>query len=106
MANVLGGRQNSGLRRRSLFRPFLQFQPGHLLTQLDPKSCSSRIRVYLEPGFKRYEYGVKPGQTFLDKIAAEKPDIVPMMIVCRFVMGDEARKDGSATHAERARGGI
>lgn len=60
----------------------------------------SDIRVYLEPGFNKYEYGVKPGQTFLDKIAAEKPDIVPMMVVCRFIMGDEAPKDGSATHAE------
>lgn len=60
----------------------------------------SDIRVYLEPGFNKYEYGVKPGQTFLDKIAAEKPDIVPMMIVCRFIMGEEAPKDGSATHAE------
>ncbi|MFN0076634.1 MAG: SGNH/GDSL hydrolase family protein [Prosthecobacter sp.] len=60
----------------------------------------SDIRVYLEPGFNKYEYGVKPGQTFLDKIAAEKPDIVPMMVVCRFIMGDEAPNDGSATHAE------
>lgn len=60
----------------------------------------SDIRVYLEPGFKKYEYGVKPGQTFLDKLSAEKPEIVPMMVVCRFIMGDEAPKDGSATHAE------
>jgi hypothetical protein len=60
----------------------------------------SDIRVYLEPGFNKYEYGVKPGQTFLDKLAAEKPDIVPMMVVCRFIMGDEAPKDGSPNHAE------
>lgn len=60
----------------------------------------SDIRVYLEPGFNRYEYGVKPGQTFLEKIATERPDIVPMMIVCRFIMGDDAPKDGSPTHAE------
>jgi hypothetical protein len=60
----------------------------------------SDIRVYLEPGFNKYEYGVKPGQTFLDKVAAVKPDIVPMMVVCRFIMGDDAPTDGSATHAE------
>jgi hypothetical protein len=60
----------------------------------------SDIRVYLEPGFNKYEYGVKPGQTFLDKLAADKPEIVPMMIVCRFIMGDEAPKVGSPTHAE------
>jgi hypothetical protein len=59
----------------------------------------SDIRVYLEPGFSRYEYGVKPGQTFLDKIAAEKPDIVAMMVVCRFIMGDDAPKQGQPDHA-------
>jgi hypothetical protein len=59
----------------------------------------SDIRVYLEPDFNRYEYGVKPGQTFLDKIAAEKPDIVAMMVVCRFIMGDDAPKEGHPNHA-------
>jgi len=60
----------------------------------------SDIRVYLEPGFNRYEYGVRPGQTFLQKIAEEKPDIVAMMVVCRFIMGDDAPKDGSPDHAQ------
>jgi len=60
----------------------------------------SDIRVYLEPGFNRYEYGVKPGQTFLEKIASEKPDIVVMMVVCRFIMGDDAPKEGNPDHAE------
>jgi len=59
----------------------------------------SDIRVYLEPGFNRYEYGVKPGQTFLQKIAEEKPRIVALMVVCRFIMGDDAPKDGSPDHA-------
>jgi hypothetical protein len=59
----------------------------------------SDIRVYLEPGFARYEYGVKPGQTFLEKIAAEKPDIVAMMVVCRFIMGDDAPAEGNPDHA-------
>jgi hypothetical protein len=59
----------------------------------------SDIRVYLEPGFNRYEYGVKPGQTFLEKIAAEKPDIVAMMVVCRFIMGDDAPTEGNPDHA-------
>jgi hypothetical protein len=60
----------------------------------------SDISVYLEPGFNRYEYGVRPGQTFLQKIAEEKPDIVAMMVVCRFIMGDDAPKDGSPDHAQ------
>lgn len=59
----------------------------------------SDIRVYLDPEFNRYEYGVEPGQTFLDKIASEKPDIVAMMVVCRFIMGDDAPKEGSPDHA-------
>ena len=65
----------------------------------------SDIRVYLEPGFNKYEYGVKSGQTFLDKIASERPDIVPMMIVCRFIMVDEessrlAPRDEQKTYAD------
>lgn len=59
----------------------------------------SDIRVYLEPGFNLYEYGVKPGQTFLQKIAEEKPGIVAMMVVCRFIMGDDAPKEGQPDHA-------
>lgn len=59
----------------------------------------SDIRVYLEPGFSRYEYGVKPGQTFLEKIATEKPEIVAMMVVCRFIMGDDAPTEGNPDHA-------
>lgn len=45
------------------------------------------------------EYGVKPGQTFLEKIAMEKPEIVAMMVVCRFIMGDDAPKEGNPDHA-------
>lgn len=48
----------------------------------------SDIRVYSEPGFNRYEYGVKPGQTFLEKVAGEKFDVVTLMITARFIMGD------------------
>jgi len=59
----------------------------------------SDIRVYLEPGFNLYEYGVKPGQTFLEKIAAEKPDIVALMVVCRFIMDDDAPTEGKPDHA-------
>jgi hypothetical protein len=60
----------------------------------------SDIRVYSEPGFNRYEYGVKPGQTFLQKIADEKPDIVAMMVVCRFIMGDDDPTGTGNAHAE------
>jgi hypothetical protein len=75
---------------------------GRIGQQVIPEAVGrsgSDIRVYLEPGFKRYEYGVKPGQTFLDKIAAEKPNIVAMMVVCRFIMGDDAPKEGHPDHA-------
>lgn len=75
---------------------------GRIGQQVIPEAVGrsgSDIRVYLEPGFNRYEYGIKPGQTFLDKIAAEKPDIVAMMVVCRFIMGDDAPKEGQPDHA-------
>lgn len=75
---------------------------GRIGQQVIPEAVGrsgSDIRVYLEPGFSRYEYGVKPGQTFLDKIAAEKPEIVAMMVVCRFIMGDDAPKSGGPDHA-------
>jgi hypothetical protein len=75
---------------------------GHLGEQVIPEAVGrsgSDIRVYLEPGFNRYEYGVKPGQSFLDKIATEKPDIVAMMVVCRFIMGDDESNGGKA-HAD------
>lgn len=60
----------------------------------------SDIRVYLEPGFDRYEYGVKPGQTFLQKVEAEKPELVALMTVARFIMGDEAPGGDGSLHAE------
>ncbi|MCB1277806.1 hypothetical protein [Prosthecobacter sp.] len=75
---------------------------GHVGRAVIPEAVGrsgSDIRVYLEPSFNRYEYGVKPEQTFLDKIAEEKPNIVAMMVVCRFIMGDESPKDGSPDHA-------
>ncbi|WP_395750590.1 hypothetical protein [Prosthecobacter sp.] len=75
---------------------------GHLGGTVIPEAVGrsgSDIRVYLEPGFSRYEYGVKPGQTFLSKLADEKPDIVPLMVVCRFIMGDDPPKEGQPDHA-------
>lgn len=54
----------------------------------------SDIRVYLEPGFNRYEYGVKPGQTFLQKIAEERPPLVALMTVTQFITG---RGEGDPT---------
>jgi len=76
---------------------------GHVGRSVVPETVGrsgSDIRVYLEPGFNRYEYGVKPGQSFLDKIASEKPDIVAMMVVCRFIMGDDAGSGNSRTAEE------
>lgn len=60
----------------------------------------SDIRVYSEPGFNRYEYGVKPGQTFLEKIAEEKPKLVVLMVVCRFIMGDDDPGGTGSAHAD------
>ena len=74
----------------------------------------SDIRVYLEPGFNKYEYGVKPGQSFLDRIRDEKPPFVVLQTVCRFIMGDddptktgEAHSKAITTYCEaiRATGG-
>ena len=56
----------------------------------------SDIRVYLDPKCN-YQYGVKPGQSFLDKVRDEKFDYVVLMCVCRFIMGDgEGNADGRA----------
>jgi hypothetical protein len=73
--------------------------PGRAVIPEAVGRSGSDIRVYLEPSFNRYEYGVKPGQSFLDKIATEKPDVVAMMVVCRFIMGDEAPQEGKPDHA-------
>lgn len=73
---------------------------GHLGAKVTPEivgRSGSDIRVYLEPGFNRYEYGVKPGQSFLDKIRDEKPAFVVLQTVCRFIMGDyDPAKTGEA----------
>ncbi len=56
----------------------------------------SDIRVYLDPNCD-YQYGVKRGQSFLDKVRDEKFDYVVLMTVCRFIMGDgEGNADGQA----------
>jgi hypothetical protein len=60
----------------------------------------SDIRVYLEPGFNKYEYGVKPGQPFLDKVRDEKPAFVVLQTVCRFIMGDDDPAGTGDAHAE------
>lgn len=60
----------------------------------------SDIRVYMEPGFHRYEYGVKNGQTFLQKLAEEKPQLVVLQTVCRFIMGDDDPTMTGNAHAD------
>lgn len=57
------------------------------------------IRVYLDPGFSRYEYGVKPGQTFLQKIADERPALVVLQTVCGFIMAEEPAPGQGNAHA-------
>lgn len=75
---------------------------GHAGARIIPETVGrsgSDIRVYLEPGFNRYEYGVKPGQSFLDKIRDEKPAFVVLQTVCRFIMGDDEPTKTSQAHA-------
>lgn len=63
--------------------------PGAAVVPAVVGRSGSDIRVYSEPGFNRYEYGVKPGQSFLDKIRDERPGLVVLQTVARFIMGDE-----------------
>lgn len=61
----------------------------------------SDIRVYLEPGFNRYEYGVKPGQSFVEKLADERPALVVLQTVCSFIT-DETNVDESGANRHAA----
>jgi hypothetical protein len=70
----------------------------------------SDIRVYSEPGFSSYEYGVKPGQSFLEKIRDEKPQMVVLQTVCSFITDEtnglaHAHAITRYCHAIRAAGG-
>ncbi len=76
---------------------------GHVGAKVVPEivgRSGSDIRVYLEAGFSKYEYGVKPGQSFLDKIREEKPQFVVLQTVCRFIMGDDDPTGTGNAHAE------
>ena len=74
--------------------------PGASIVPAIVGRSGSDIRVYLEPGFNRYEYGVKPGQSFLQKIADERPALVALMTVARFIMGDDDPTKTGEAHAE------
>ena len=65
----------------------LDTHPGAPVAPAIVGRSGSDIRVYSDPGFKGYEYGVKPGQTFLQKIADERPPLVVLMTVAQFIMG-------------------
>lgn len=76
---------------------------GHVAVRVVPEivgRSGSDIRVYLEPGFSKYEYGVKPGQSFLDKIRDEKPAFLVLQTVCRFIMGDDDPTKTGEAHAK------
>jgi hypothetical protein len=76
---------------------------GHIGVSVLPEivgRSGSDIRVYLEPGFNQYEYGVKPGKSFLDKIRDEKPPFVVLQTVCRFIMGDDDPTKTGSAHAK------
>jgi len=70
--------------------------PGTAVTPAIVGRSGSDIRVYLEPDFARYEYGVKPGQSFLEKVAAERPRYVVLQVVARFITDDDPNKTGNA----------
>ncbi len=78
----------------------LPFRPGAPVVPAIVGRSGSDIRVYLEPGFNRYEYGVKPGQSFLGKIAEERNEFVVLMTVARFIMGDDDPTGTGQAHAE------
>ncbi len=59
----------------------------------------SDIRVYLDPDCD-YQYGVKAGQTFLDKLRDERFDYVCLMVVCRFITGDGEQNEDGIAHRE------
>ncbi len=75
---------------------------GHILNRTATAEIVGRsgsdIRVYLEPDCS-YQYGVKPGQSFLAKVADEQFDFVVLMVVCRFITGDGADNAGGQAHA-------
>ena len=78
----------------------LSMYPGAEVVPAIVGRSGSDIRVYLEPGFNRYEYGVKPGQTFLQKIETERPPLVVLMTVARFIMGDDDPTKTGQPHAD------
>lgn len=78
----------------------LSARPGAPVVPAIVGRSGSDIRVYLEPGFNRYEYGVKSGQTFLDKLRDERPEFVVLMTVARFIMGDDDPTKTGRAHAE------
>jgi hypothetical protein len=74
--------------------------PGASVLPVMVGRSGSDIRVYAEPGFARYEYGVKPGQSFLEKIRDERPALVVLQTVARFIMGQEDITKTALTHAQ------
>ncbi|MBA4019654.1 MAG: hypothetical protein C0483_21015 [Pirellula sp.] len=75
-------------------------QPGRKVAAEIVGRSGSDIRIYAEPGFKNYEYGVKPTQTFLEKVRDERFDFVSLMVVCRFIMGDDDPTGDGQAHAD------
>jgi len=78
----------------------LPLRPGAPVVPAIVGRSGSDIRVYLEPGFNRYEYGVKPGQDFIGKLAEERNELVVLMTVARFIMGDDDPTKTGQAHAE------
>lgn len=77
----------------------IRSSPGAAVTPAIVGRSGSDIRVYLEPNFEDYQYGVKPGQSFLEKVAAERPRYVVLQVVARFIMGDDDPAKTGNAHA-------
>lgn len=58
----------------------------------------SDIRVYLDPRCD-YQYGVKRGQSFLDRVSEKDCDYVVLQAVCNFITGGGADNPDGKAHA-------
>jgi hypothetical protein len=81
---------------------------GRTYTSVLAGKSGTGVNVYLRPEFKA-EYGLKPGQTVLDRIRDEKPNYVILQAVCSFIAGKDGdefdRSLDTYCQATRAAGG-
>lgn len=71
-------------------------QPGRATSAKLVGRSGDGIHVYLRPGFDRYQYGVPEGKTFLDVVRRDRSDLVVLMAVAQFIVGDEGEEHAKA----------